>query len=94
MVMSWGFGSFRNEVGNVWEWTSDPFPGRRELVTFRWLSHLGTPVRPDEEEKWTLKGGSFLDSATGDFNHKAGYTATPALILGRVRRNLEPSAAK
>lgn len=41
-------------VGNVWEWTSDPFPGR-----------------PDEEEKWILKGGSFLDSATGDFNHKA-----------------------
>ena len=57
-------------------------------MTFRWLSHLGTPVRPDEEEKWTLKGGSFLDSATGDFNHKAGYTASPTLILGRVRRNL------
>lgn len=38
-------------VGNVWEWTSDPWPGAPEQVT--------------------LKGGSFIDSVDGAFNHKA-----------------------
>ena len=101
------------EVGNVWEWTSDPFPGRQpdrsaggnEELPGCFTISMGDPSdpsdlsdpsgflfwvdayrgkicrsprpndmnfpRPDEEEKWILKGGSFLDSATGDFNHKA-----------------------
>ena len=99
------------EVGNVWEWTSDPFPGRQTdragggnpielpgcftismvipvipvipVVFFFWVDAYRGKIcrsprpndvnfrRPDEEEKWILKGGSFLDSATGDFNHKA-----------------------
>ncbi|CAE8711305.1 unnamed protein product [Polarella glacialis] len=42
-------------VGNVWEWTSDPFATGRQ----------------EKEEQWTLKGGSFLDSIDGSFNHKA-----------------------
>eukprot|EP00440_Ansanella_granifera_P059024 gb/GFBE01063976.1/.p1 GENE.gb/GFBE01063976.1/~~gb/GFBE01063976.1/.p1 ORF type:complete len:379 (+),score=103.77 gb/GFBE01063976.1/:1-1137(+) len=29
------------------------------------------PTRQGEEEQWTLKGGSFLDSIDGSFNHKA-----------------------
>ncbi|CAJ1366601.1 unnamed protein product [Effrenium voratum] len=41
-------------VGNVWEWTADPFRSRQS-----------------EEEQWTLKGGSFIDSVDGEFNHKA-----------------------
>ncbi|CAE6966977.1 SUMF2, partial [Symbiodinium sp. CCMP2456] len=42
-------------VGNVWEWTSDPFPTQSR----------------QEEPQWTLKGGSFIDSLEGEFNHKA-----------------------
>ncbi|CAJ1403321.1 unnamed protein product, partial [Effrenium voratum] len=42
------------KVGNVWEWTADPFRSRQS-----------------EEEQWTLKGGSFIDSVDGEFNHKA-----------------------
>mmetsp|Transcript_9262 Transcript_9262/g.22061 ORF Transcript_9262/g.22061 Transcript_9262/m.22061 type:complete len:375 (+) Transcript_9262:49-1173(+) len=42
-------------VGNVWEWTSDPFPTQNR----------------QEEPQWTLKGGSFIDSLEGEFNHKA-----------------------
>eukprot|EP00913_Durusdinium_trenchii_P025610 g24037.t1 len=41
-------------VGNVWEWTADPFL-----------------TRPGEDEQWILKGGSFVDSINGEFNHKA-----------------------
>jgi len=41
-------------VGNIWEWTSDPFP-----------------TQNPKDEQWTLKGGSFIDSLDGSFNHKA-----------------------
>jgi len=41
-------------VGNVWEWTADPFP-----------------TQGPGEEQWTLKGGSYVDSVDGSFNHKA-----------------------
>eukprot|EP00931_Biecheleriopsis_adriatica_P106018 TRINITY_DN80535_c0_g1_i1.p1 TRINITY_DN80535_c0_g1~~TRINITY_DN80535_c0_g1_i1.p1 ORF type:complete len:370 (-),score=107.78 TRINITY_DN80535_c0_g1_i1:36-1145(-) len=44
-------------VGNVWEWTADA-----------WLGQQG---QQGEQEQWLLKGGSFLDSIDGAFNHKA-----------------------
>lgn len=42
-------------VGNVWEWTSDYWPNQRN----------------PQEMQVTLKGGSFIDSIDGSFNHKA-----------------------
>merc|ERR1719343_1815717 len=42
-------------VGNVWEWTADKAPAEQG----------------SKEEMWTLKGGSFVDSIDGAFNHKA-----------------------
>ena len=42
-------------VGNVWEWTGTQF---------------GRPKK-NEGPKFVLKGGSFLDSVDGTFNHKA-----------------------
>lgn len=41
-------------VGNVWEWTSDPFP-----------------TQNPKDDQWTLKGGSYIDSVDGSFNHKS-----------------------
>merc|ERR1712187_162107 len=29
------------------------------------------PTKDPKDEQWVLKGGSFLDSLNGDFNHKA-----------------------
>ena len=52
-------------VGNVWEWTSDRF----------------APLPPNQpapkpgQEQYVLRGGSYVDSADGSFNHKASvYT--------------------
>merc|ERR1712066_913333 len=44
----------------VWEWTSDPMEMQRGAQGFK-----------EEDELWTLKGGSFVDSIDGAFNHKA-----------------------
>jgi len=44
-----------NMVGNVWEWVQDDFP---------------TPAGVSEKQK-VLKGGSFVDSDDGSFNHFA-----------------------
>ncbi|CAF1063793.1 unnamed protein product, partial [Didymodactylos carnosus] len=41
-------------LGNVWEWT---------LTRFRNLSH---PMEEDDQERYTVKGGSFLDTRDGD----------------------------
>lgn len=53
----------RPAAGNVWEWTST----------------LHTPPKKnaqgqDEPPKYVLRGGSYLDSADGSFNHKARVT--------------------
>ncbi|CAK0872881.1 unnamed protein product [Prorocentrum cordatum] len=44
-------------VGNVWEWTADAWRLPND--------------RQGQEEQWTLKGGSFIDSVDGAHNHKA-----------------------
>merc|ERR1711957_479999 len=49
-------------VGNVWEWVSDHWPASKQ--------EQEQGVKP-EDEKVTLKGGSFIDSMDGSFNHKA-----------------------
>ena len=80
------------EVGNVWEWTSDPFPTQNRLgmpegnvpLHRPRLIFMSWPVVPalqrQEEPQWTLKGGSFIDSLEGEFNHKA-TRKTPALFF-------------
>jgi len=47
-------------VGNVWEWTADymPKPGG------------STNQEKPEEQQFVLKGGSFIDSIDGSWNHK------------------------
>merc|ERR1711920_753392 len=48
-------------VGNVWEWTADYFPSSKEKQQ----------QEKPEERQWVLKGGSFIDSIDGKWNHKA-----------------------
>eukprot|EP01065_Artemidia_motanka_P014679 TRINITY_DN1852_c1_g1_i6.p1 TRINITY_DN1852_c1_g1~~TRINITY_DN1852_c1_g1_i6.p1 ORF type:complete len:430 (+),score=156.39 TRINITY_DN1852_c1_g1_i6:68-1357(+) len=56
-----GFGLY-STVGNVWEWTSTKYSDAR-------------PNKKGEElEKVVLRGGSFVDSVDGSFNHKARVT--------------------
>ena len=59
-----------NMVGNVWEWTQSP-----------WAPAIPATARRDvggqegHEKKYVLKGGSFVDSLDGTFNHRASiYT--------------------
>lgn len=50
-------------VGNVWEWTTTIHtPGKKD--------HKGS----EEAPKFVLRGGSFVDSVDGSFNHKARVT--------------------
>jgi len=56
-----GFGLFQM-LGNVWEWTDD-----------EWKDSKPVPTK-EEEKKYVLKGGSFLDSADGSFNHRVAVT--------------------
>jgi len=50
-------------VGNVWEWTSTLFSPPSK-----------GPKGEEEPAKYVLRGGSFLDSVDGSFNHKARVT--------------------
>jgi len=43
-------------LGNVWEWTSTKYVD-------------SAPKKKDEPEQFVLRGGSFLDSIDGSFNH-------------------------
>ena len=45
-------------VGNIWEWTSNVF---------------GTDPQT-KQPQYTLRGGSYIDSPAGEFNHKADVT--------------------
>jgi formylglycine-generating enzyme required for sulfatase activity len=47
-------------VGNVWEWVS--------------TEYKETDGRPSSEKKYVLRGGSYLDSEDGSFNHLARVT--------------------
>jgi len=53
-----------NMVGNVWEWVADKY---KPLAEER--SH-----RKKEETKYVLRGGSYLDSLDGKFNHRTRVT--------------------
>jgi len=43
-----------NVIGNVWEWTADKYFN----------------LKPDQHEQRILKGGSWIDSIDGSFNHR------------------------
>lgn len=45
-------------VGNIWEWTSTVFGKDRQT----------------KQEQYTLRGGSYIDSRKGEFNHLADVT--------------------
>lgn len=47
-------------VGNVWEWTADFWPPPQHQQQ-----------QNEQVHQWVLKGGSFIDSIDGSFNHKA-----------------------
>ncbi|XP_071805052.1 inactive C-alpha-formylglycine-generating enzyme 2-like [Asterias amurensis] len=49
-------------VGNVWEWTSSRFDGSSE------------DTEETEGTKYTLRGGSYIDSKDGSFNHQVRVT--------------------
>uniref|UniRef100_A0A7S2RXI5 Sulfatase-modifying factor enzyme-like domain-containing protein n=1 Tax=Mucochytrium quahogii TaxID=96639 RepID=A0A7S2RXI5_9STRA len=51
-----GYGLY-NVLGNVWEWTST-----------KYVDPL-RPPKPKDPEQRVLRGGSFLDSVDGSFNH-------------------------
>eukprot|EP01062_Namystynia_karyoxenos_P062351 TRINITY_DN55248_c0_g1_i1.p1 TRINITY_DN55248_c0_g1~~TRINITY_DN55248_c0_g1_i1.p1 ORF type:complete len:423 (+),score=135.32 TRINITY_DN55248_c0_g1_i1:71-1339(+) len=56
-----GFGVV-SAVGNVWEWTQTRF------------SRARPGKKGEEQEKMVMRGGSFVDSIDGSFNHKARVT--------------------
>eukprot|EP00756_Hemistasia_phaeocysticola_P032225 Hpha_TRINITY_DN16398_c0_g1::TRINITY_DN16398_c0_g1_i1::g.62826::m.62826 len=56
-----GFGVY-SAVGNVWEWTQTMFSKARP------------GKKGEEQDKMVLRGGSFVDSTDGSFNHKARVT--------------------
>merc|ERR1719240_281630 len=56
-----GFGVY-STIGNVWEWTQTMFSKARP------------GKKGEEQDKMVLRGGSFVDSVDGSFNHKARVT--------------------
>ena len=53
-----------NMLGNVWEWVGGPVSGSNTGS-----SAGGTGTGTDAKKDRVLRGGSFIDSADGSFNH-------------------------
>mmetsp|Transcript_6537 Transcript_6537/g.15115 ORF Transcript_6537/g.15115 Transcript_6537/m.15115 type:complete len:321 (-) Transcript_6537:16-978(-) len=57
-----GYGIY-GVCGNVWEWVSD------RHTTDHPTTKLSNPKGPNKGDKRVLRGGSYLDSSDGSFNH-------------------------